>query len=142
MSRRFSAPRIRLFLLVGAVLGAGCGPTLPPMTPVKGKVTVDGQPVTSGQVSYLPADNKTGAGLSAGTINASGEYEIHTAGQSGAPLGKYKVTVTPSMVPTQGATGMPTAAFNTKYQNVDLTPLSIEVVNNAEAGHYDLKLTK
>jgi hypothetical protein len=111
------------------------------MAPVSGKVTVDGQALPAGQVSFLPVDAMTGAGLSAGTIGSNGEYAIYTDGKAGAPLGKYKVTVNPSMVPTGGA-GAPTFAFNTNYRDAKSTPLTIEVVNNPEQGRYDLKLTK
>jgi hypothetical protein len=140
MSRWLNTPRACLFFLLGTVAAAGCKPPLPPMAPVKGKVTLDGQPVTSGQVSFVPADEKTGAGESAGTIGADGAYEIHTAGQSGAPLGKYKVTVTPDMSKAmQGGMTMP---FPQKYGDPRNTPLQVEVINSPEQGRYDLKMTK
>jgi len=141
MSRSFSLSRTSVFIILGVAIGAGCNPPLPPMAPVKGTVTLNGQPVTSGQVAFVPADDKTGAGLSAGTIGSDGTYEIHTANQSGAPLGKYKVTVSPSMVPAQGATGM-TMPFDKKYGDPAATPFKVEVINNPEAGRYDLKMTK
>jgi hypothetical protein len=140
MSRRFIVPRYCLVVLLA--VAAGCKPSGPPLAPVQGKVTVDGQSVTSGQVSYLTTDATNTAGLSAGKIDSNGEYTIYTSGQSGAPLGKYKVTVTPSMVPTQGATGMPSTPINAQYQDQSRTPLTKEVVANAAAGAYDLPLTK
>ncbi len=143
MNRRLIISRSCLLLVVSAALGAGCNPhSAPPMAPVKGKVTLDGQPVTAGQVSLIPTDSKDTAGLSSGNIGADGSYEIHTAGAAGAPLGKYKVTVTPSMVPTPGATTMPTALWGAQYKDPTKTPLNFEVVNNPEPDRYDLKLTK
>ena len=78
----------------------GCfGPPLPTLNPVKGTVTVDGKPVTSGQVSFFAevVDEKTKFAPPSGTIDANGNYELFTEGKAGAPLGKFKVTVTPSM---------------------------------------------
>jgi hypothetical protein len=137
MSRQSTLPRACLCILFGAIVSAGCKPSLPPMAPVKGKVTLDGQPVTSGQVTFVPTDNKTDAGLlSAGTIGSDGTYEIHTEGQSGAPLGKYNVRVTPSTMAPLGATGV-SVPLDTKFGEH-----SFEVVAAPEPGRYDLKLTK
>jgi hypothetical protein len=109
---------------------------------VSGKVTLDGQPVTSGQVSYVPLDEKAAAaGMSAGSIDSNGGYKIFTAGKEGAPLGRYKVTVTPSMVPT-GDPKAPTTPYSRKYSNFKETPLEKEVVNGPAPGAYDLQLTK
>src|SRR5438045_3467653 len=109
--------RAGLFLWLCTFVLAGCdnSPKLPPMAPVSGKVTMDSKPVTSGNVSLLPQSTDNKAGLSAGQIGEDGSYTIFTAGKEGAPLGKYKVTVTPSMVPQSGAGGMPKATFNQKY---------------------------
>jgi hypothetical protein len=139
MSRVLSTCRLGLLLGCCVILGGGCA------TPVKvesvsGKVTVGGQPVTSGQVTFLPVGKEGGsAGLSAGTIDETGTYKIFTAGKEGAPAGKYKVTVTPSMVPTGDK--MPTTPFNAKYRDPTNTPLTIEVPSTAPGG-YDLKLSK
>jgi len=130
-------------VLTSLILTPGCsGGKSVTMAPVSGMVTVDGQPVTSGQVAFLPTGKDAEkAGLSAGTIDSSGKYTISTDGKSGAPLGTYKVTVTPSMVPVDGK--MPVAVFNEKYRTVSAAnPLTIEVVANPDAGRYDLKLTK
>jgi hypothetical protein len=110
--------------------------------PVSGKVTVDDKPVTAGQVSFFAADEKVGAGLCAGTIGANGEYKVFSEGKTGAPLGKYKVTVTPSMVPPTGGGAAPATPYNSKYSDSKATPLSLEVVSSPAAGAYDLKLTK
>ncbi len=96
MSRPFATTKACFILL----LSVGCGgPAAVATVPVSGKVTLDGQPVISGQVSFAAADDKVGAGLCTGIIGADGEYKISSDGKPGAPLGKYKVTVTPSMTP-------------------------------------------
>jgi hypothetical protein len=141
MSRLLSASWMGLLLLCGVTLGAGCKPEVK-VEPVSGKVTVAGQPLTSGQVSLIPADKEGGgAGMSAGTIDETGTYTIYTAGKAGAPPGDYKVTVTPSMaMPTEGGK-KPTMPFNTMYGDPRQTPLTLKVPSSAP-GAYDLKLTK
>jgi hypothetical protein len=142
MSRLFTTRRICFIVFLGAGFGAGCGGPPPVATvPVSGKVTVEDQPVTAGQVSFSAADGKVGAGLCTGTIGATSEYKISSDGKPGAPLGKYKVTVTPSMVPPTGG-GAPALPYNAKYSSAKSSPLSIEVVSSPAPGAYDLKLTK
>lgn len=115
---------------------------VPDTVPVSGKVTVDGQPVTGGNVSFLPFDKeqKTGA-MCAGQIDPTGAYVIYTGGKDGAPPGRYKVTVTPSMVPT-GNNKMPSSPFNVKFSDPSKTTLIVTVSAGAAPGAYDLKLTK
>jgi hypothetical protein len=139
MNRLLCSFPVGVVVLVWAALGAGCKPSVT-LAPVSGKVTMDGQPVTAGQVSLIPMDDKTLKDLCTGSIE-NGEYKIFTGGSEGAPLGKYKVTVTPSMVPTGGAKS-PSMPFNRKFSEANSTPLTIEVVSSPAAGAYDLKLTK
>ena len=131
--------RVSLAVLACLVLCAGCKSKVP-LAPVSGKVTVGGQPVTAGQVALVPEKGVAAAGLSAGKIESDGTWTIHTDGRSGAPLGKYKVTVTPAMTPT--GSGPPAAPFHASYQSAQTTPLRIEVVNAPSPDAYDLKLTR
>lgn len=102
---------------------------------------VDDVPVTSGQVSFMPldVDNTKPVPPSAGQIDGSGNYEIFTGGKSGAPKGKYKVTVSAAMVPMEGAKGPPKTPYNEKFRDFNDTPLQFDV---PKADGYDLKLTK
>lgn len=154
MNRLLFPRLVCLAALAGLGFVPGCGKKLPSLAPVSGKVTVDGEPLTSGQVTLVPdvgIPTKEGsegqgetqtAGLSTAQIDSSGAYTISTNGKSGAPLGKYKVTVSPSMVPTPGGKGGPKTSYNRRYSNERETTLRIEVVANPTAGKYDLKLTK
>jgi hypothetical protein len=75
-----------------------------------------------------------------GKIGPGGTYEIFTAGKPGAPIAKYKVFVTPPTTPMEpGAEG---PAYDKKYRDPAKTTLELEVIEKAEAGRYDLKLTK
>jgi hypothetical protein len=124
------------------VLFPGCsGSKKLNLAPVSGTVKVGGAPLTSGQITFVPASKEQEGTLAAGTIGADGTYTISSGGKSGAPLGNYKITITPSMVPT-GDGKPPTVPFNTKYQSVATTPLAKEVIANPEAGRYDFNLDK
>jgi hypothetical protein len=117
---------------------------LPALAPVTGKVTVDGHPLTSGQVVLVPEKQEQGkeGALSAGEIKEDGSYEIYTGGKPGAPLGLAKLSVTPKMVPQEGAKGPPKDMFNPKYRDASRSGLKFTVVEKAAAGTYDLKLSK
>ncbi len=145
MNTLLQSSRFFTILLICAASSA-CGKSGTPlgeMAPVSGKVTVDGQAVTSGQVSLIPTDASisTGGSVCAGTIDSSGNYVINTAGKTGAPLGKYKVTVTVPMVPTGGGK-MPSAPYHSKFSDQAKTPLTFTVEANPQPGAYDIKMTK
>jgi hypothetical protein len=144
MSRILSFARLCILLSICAGFGLGCkkSDVTFDTIPVSGKVTVDGHPVTDGQVSFIPFDKEQKAGgMCTGKIDVSGGYVLYTDGKDGAPPGRYKVTVTPSMVPT-GGNKMPTMPFNIKYSEVAKTDLIVIVSATASPGSYDLKLSK
>ena len=135
-------PACVVLLLSGLVLTPGCsGSKKLDLAPVSGTVKVAGVPLTSGQVSFLPASKEQEGTLAAGTIGSDGTYTISTGGKPGAPVGKYKITITPSMVPS-GNGKPPGSGFSSKYQSVATTPLMKEVIANPEAGRYDFNLDK
>jgi hypothetical protein len=143
---------VSLVVLVGVGLAPGCGQKEASLTPVAGKVTVDGAPLSSGSVSLIPdvsveagaktASNEIPGGMSGGEIKSDGTYKIYTGGKEGAPLGKYKVRVIPPVTAPKDDKETPNIGFDKKYTDAHNTPLHFEVVKNAEAGHYDLKLKK
>lgn len=151
MKDLFSPRLVYLAALVALGPVSGCGQKLPPLAPVSGKVTVDGQPLTAGQVTLIPdviiskqetkIETQT-PGVSIGQIDSTGAYKIVTNGKPGAPPGKYKVTVTPPMIPSSDSKSAPAGGFNRKYSKARETPLRIEVVPDAPPGKYDLKLSK
>jgi hypothetical protein len=85
---RTHAPARAAGLLVtvfGLTLIAGCGPSHGTVT---GTVTLNGQPVTDGQVSFLGQDGTIVTSM----IDSSGKYRI-----AQFPVGLAKVTVYPPM---------------------------------------------
>jgi hypothetical protein len=69
---------------------AGCGGSHPGIVPVKGQVTIDGKPVTTGQV-YVYAEGQRPA---TGKIQADGSFQLSSfAFNDGAPTGTHLATV-------------------------------------------------
>lgn len=137
-----------LSLVLTGIVGCGPasnGPTLPtgPKATVKGKVTHDGKPVTSGN---LALDSGKGFALGA-KINADGTFEL--IGQDGkdVPAGKYKVAVSPppaAVAPVSGtATKMPEApkieGLPEKFYDTGTSGVEVEIGAGAQDITIDLK---
>src|SRR5262249_8279350 len=123
-------------------LSSGCGGGAK-LTPVSGRVTMNGKPLTSGYVNFRPNKTKgnTFGGEPIGEINAQGEYTLQTKGKPGAPLGAYKVTVSVTGPMTEDNTKATTKSLiNPTYGNPDTTPLEVEVVAEPKSGAYDLQI--
>jgi hypothetical protein len=134
--------RMSLALLfgMGLTLLGGCSGG-PRRVPVKGDVTLDGEPLDGGVLYYF-ADTAKGNEHRIAAVGPvrSGKYNIMTSAVKdsesgpGAPLGWYKVYMD-ATVP----------GFNTKihdrFTDPNKTPISVEVVDNPSAGTYDIKLT-
>lgn len=72
---------------------AGCGGGGPTTYPVSGRVTYKGQPVTTGEIRYLPADKAQGH-IARGAIDAQGAFELTTFKPGDGVLsGSYQVTI-------------------------------------------------
>lgn len=88
------------FLVFFLILGVGiigCGSGLPPkpkVFPVKGRVTVNGKPLTGCTLLLVISKGPVGAEDSyVGVLNDEGKFELASgSGKAGAPAGKYKVT--------------------------------------------------
>jgi hypothetical protein len=124
---------------------AGCGVK---RVPVSGTVTLDGQPLNTGMLTFTPDSTKGNTAQIAGNSPVrDGHYELQTLGVTkadsgpGIPLGWYKVTWSP---PTVGSKKHPLTEVevNDKFKNVEKTPLSVEVKDNPDPDAYNIKLTK
>jgi hypothetical protein len=58
---------------------------------VAGKVTLDGQAIGPGVITFAPADDQ--ARPAVGQISANGSYLLKTAKEKGLPAGNYRVAV-------------------------------------------------
>jgi hypothetical protein len=112
--------------------------------PVKGKVMVNGKPLTTGNVVFWPDEAKgnklSGNLLPTSKIAEDGTYDLVTKGKPGAPPGAYKITVNAQ---TEVDSTKPETAKKLvpdKYTSKDKTPLEKNVADGAAAGTYDLDL--
>ncbi|MFO0871198.1 MAG: hypothetical protein U0935_19920 [Pirellulales bacterium] len=129
-------------LAVVVVLLTGCGASL---VPVQGKVSVDGNPLDTGYVSYHPAGAKEQleAQIGRASIEADGSYKLSTDGKPGVPPGKYRVVVTAGKPSNPSDPySVPVSLVDAKFTLPESTPLEVEVSSSAGAGAYDLKVTK
>jgi hypothetical protein len=77
--------------IIGVTLIAGCQKSHPDMVPVSGQVTIDGQPVTHGQITVMPEGRRA----SIGKLDAEGRFSLSCfAAGDGAPIGTHIATVT------------------------------------------------
>jgi hypothetical protein len=144
-------PRLawRYVLVVGLFGGigtlVGCGDSSNKLLPVSGKVTVDGQPLTTGSVSFKPEKGSASSQEPGGDIEEDGTYRLFTAGKEGAPPGRYRVLVVavdPNDLKKKFPYGKRTSYVNPKYSNPKTTDVVIEVTPSRPPDTYDLKLAK
>ena len=77
--------------LAMALVALGCGKGN--LVPVKGVVTLDGQPLEGASVTFVPEEN--GGFPAGGRTDANGAFHLSTYSDGdGARLGDYRVTVT------------------------------------------------
>ena len=92
-SLRSTPYRSKRQLLVGAALMiafAGCGDGRPPRVPVSGSVLIDGQPLTRGNIKFVPEGGRP----SAGSIGEDGKFTLTCYdGNDGAIPGMHRVQV-------------------------------------------------
>jgi hypothetical protein len=70
---------------------AGCDTSRPGMVPVSGRVTIDGKPVTAGQITVMPEGHRA----SIGKLDAEGRFTLSCFEPGdGAPIGQHIATVT------------------------------------------------
>jgi hypothetical protein len=129
-------------LLVSLLLGCGPDLDLPPLQKVSGVVTLDGVPVTRGTVQFQPDSSQGASGPSAnGTIGPDGRYELVTAGQPGAVIGKHQVLVEARAEPKDETDTLPAPLVPEKYFTFSTSGLTKEVTA-AAPNEINLELTK
>jgi len=81
-------------LVVCAGVGCSGGPKLPPLARVTGRVTLDGKPVTTGIIVFVPDTDKGNDGpMAVGAMDRDGRYTLFTLKAEGAKVGWHKVRV-------------------------------------------------
>jgi hypothetical protein len=135
---------VRVVSYLAVLLAAGCGPKVETFPPVAGKVTVKGETLRKGTVSFRP-DATKGNGTShhpTGEIDGEGNYVLFTTGKKGAPPGWYRVLVFADGNPNP-APGKPSQwLHHPKYTSEKTTDVWVEVVEKPPPGGYDLNLSR
>lgn len=134
--------------IVALVAIVGCsGNTGPSTVPVKGTLTIDGQPANNVTITLSPLDSQLPT--VSGPVK-SGEFQVFAGaqGKPGAAPGKYKVVLTQSAQATsledakamysKGASGPPKAklSFPEKYTSASTSDKEVEI----KSGSNDLKI--
>lgn len=137
-SKQFSAKDCLGIVAAGLMLAmVGCGGN---PASVSGVVTLDGQSLDRGKVSFTPVSG----GLKAiGVIQADGSYVLSTNRESGLQIGEYLVTVTalePSVPDPNGGPPRPGKHITPRhYSNVNKSGLRFSVEKGSNS--IDLELS-
>ncbi len=141
------------------LLLAGCGKSNQgpafELTPVAGKVSLDGKPLADADIGFYPQGSApAGYHGSGAKTDSEGRYELKTTSKSGAVPGAYKVTVSRFV----GAAGAPVnleegmdveqlklqgqykESLPERYSTLEKTELTVTVENGKVDG-YDFPLT-
>jgi hypothetical protein len=116
-----------MLIMLTAVISGCSGPNA---ASVSGNVTLDGQPLTTGMVSFYPeGGNGTPAN---GQIDSSGNYSLSTGTDIGLAPGKYIAIVVATKDPPQpydktGAEIPPVPITPAKYGSTNTSDLRVEV---------------
>lgn len=131
--------RCILGLAWAMMLAAGCSQP----GRVSGLVTLDGEPLTTGVITFNPA----ASGPSAyGAIGSDGRYELKTGATSGLQPGEYVVTVAANSAPPEGGEdqrwpgpqrSLPLVTPK-KYADRERTPLRALVRSGQQALDFEL----
>jgi hypothetical protein len=93
----------KLFAIAAMLVIAGCSSRPadePPLGRVRGKVTMDGQPLAGVDVAFLPEKGRP----SMATTDAAGHYDLWYVNRTmGAKVGPHKVFVRPTEMPPEEA---------------------------------------
>ena len=128
-----NASAIRRLCLVLAVLVLAVGCNGSNLASVKGKVTYNDKPVTSGTISFISEDRPAAYG----DLQPDGTYELHTDKPGdGATPGSYKVIVVAmqdqeNLLPEERSP-LPAPTVPIKYTSLATTDLTAEVVKGKE----------
>lgn len=117
-----------------------------PLVPVQGRVRLDGQPLTQGNLVFVPVSTD-GRYQPTTLIDRDGRYEVNCiAGRKGIPAGRYKVlafaNAGPDTLAADGSMMEPgRSLLPTRYHDAKTTDLTIEVAADAASEAYDLSLS-
>lgn len=81
------------------LLLVGCDDGRPTRVPVSGTVTIDGEPLTYGNIRFVPEGNRP----SAGAVDGQGRFTMTCFdGEDGVVVGKHRVAISASEISSRG----------------------------------------
>lgn len=124
-------------LLVSVAAASGCGGAATERVPVAGKVLIDGQPLVSGNIRFVPGEGRPASGKiqSDGTYRLTSE-SINGSTQSGLPRGDYLVQVSSSKVIDDE-----TIQWNAPQKYADFRTSGLKVTVSEPTDSLDIQLT-
>ena len=117
------------------LLGTGCGDSGPRLETVTGTVTLDGEPLSQGGISF----ENPATGHAAGGKLEAGRFTVQL------PHGEYKVALEPPMVEAPSPDGLspptqkPAVDLPRKYLSVTTTDLTAHVTGDSTEFDFQLK---
>ena len=83
--------KLTLLLAAMALTFTGCGYRRPAQVKTTGTVTLDGEPVASAALMFIPDSGRPASG----NTNTNGDFQVSSfGGNDGLPAGNYRVTAT------------------------------------------------
>lgn len=119
--------------VVLCVLTAGCGAG--DWGTATGRVTLDGEPLKQGVVSFHPAGSDATA---YGQVN-DGSFTVNTGQKSGLKAGSYIVTVSATSVPPSGSNQVAKLLTPQKYASKATSDLKAEVKPSSNQFEFALR---
>lgn len=123
-----------------ALVTAGCGPGGPDIAGVKGKVTMDGEPLADASVIFVPV---AGGRPAAARTDAEGNYELNfSGGRKGTIPGMNKVQITTELGTYEGDDGkmIPARPETVPMEYNTQSTLEVNVVDGQmNEANFDLK---
>jgi hypothetical protein len=130
-SARAQLRNCRFGLVVLLFAFTGCGSGTPALTPVYGKVAVNGVPLHIGTIIFTPDPLRGTLGpLAHAEIQTDGSYTLATGDQPGAAEGWYRVTIVALEPASSGQAGqrlLPHSLLPEKYRDPELSGLVCEI---------------
>lgn len=119
------------------VSSTGCGkPKPPPIVEAEGTITVNGAPLPSARIRFIPMFPGFGAELIAeGLSDKNGQFKLVCQGTSGACLGEHRVVVEEGPLPpgAMGESGDAQMKMTRYLQNLANRPIPPQYGNMAQS---------
>ena len=98
LDRILTIKKTTMFVAAALLLFAiGCGDGRGTRVPVSGTVTINGSPLTTGSVTFLPEAGSVNSRAGAGTLDSDGRFRVTSyKAFDGLLRGKYSVIITSS----------------------------------------------